>query len=84
MVGHVDAIITAINGVAYNYHWDLEYIKTSFSQSEVKRLLDDALLFNPWVSSKKEHAPDKVPEEAREQLRQQREEWLQQQTLQTS
>ena len=64
----------AVHGVAYNYGWELEYIYTSFDQLQIKDLLDDALLFNPWVSTKKE--PEDVPEGVREQLRKEREKWL--------
>ena len=38
-------------------------------------LLDDALLFNPWVSNKKDTSED-IPTDVREDLRKRREEWL--------
>ena len=40
----------------------------------MKELLDDALLFNPWVSTKKE--PEDIPQDIREQMQKEREEWL--------
>ena len=64
----------AVHGVAYNYGWELEYIYTSFDESKIKDLLDDALLFNPWISKKKE--PEEIPEDTREKLRKEREDWL--------
>jgi len=38
-------------------------------------LLDDALLFNPWISKKKDTSED-IPEDARENMRKRREEWI--------
>ena len=67
--------MTAVHGVAYNYHWYPEYILTSFDEREIKTLLDDALLFNPWVS-KKDKEPEEIPEDVREELRNKRREWL--------
>ena len=63
----------AINGIAYNYHWDLEYIKSSFNSDEVRDLLDDAILFNPMVSTKKE--PEEVPQDIRNQMMENRKKW---------
>ena len=67
-----------MHGIAYNYGWELEYIYTSFNERQVKELLDDALLFNPWISTKKE--PEEIPQNVREQMKKEREKWLQEQT----
>jgi len=63
----------AVNGIAYNYHWDLEYIKSSFNNDEVKDLLDDAILFNPMVSTKKES--EDIPQDIRKQMMEDRKKW---------
>jgi len=79
MVGHIESLKTAIHGVAYNYHWRLDYIKSSFNLEEISRLLDDAVLFNPWISKKKEQA-EEIPEadyvKRREEFDKRRKEWL--------
>jgi hypothetical protein len=36
-------------------------------------LLDDALLFNPWVS--KEHPPEEIPQDIRQQIMEKRKQW---------
>lgn len=60
--------------VAYNYHWDLEYIKTSFDDSYIKKLLDDALIFNPWVSK---HKSEEIPQDIIQQIAESRKKWEQ-------
>lgn len=81
MVSHIESIIVALDGVAYNYHWDMEYIKTSFNLKEVSRLLDSAALFNPWISKKKDQDSESIPEDEyikrRKEFEEQRKEWEQ-------
>jgi hypothetical protein len=59
--------------VAYNYHWTLDYILLSFDDEYVKKLLDDAILFNPWASKHKE--PEEVPQDIRQQIMDKRKQW---------
>jgi len=40
----------------------------------VRQLIDDALLFNPWISKSKE--PDDVPENIRKEMLEKRKQWL--------
>ena len=55
--------------MAYNYHWSLEHIKTSFSEIDLKDLLDDAILFNPMISKKDtSSASGEIPEDARKSI----------------
>jgi len=80
MAEHTRSIEIGVHGVAYNYHWDLEYIKSSFTLNEISQLLDDAVIFNPWVS-KKEPTSDEIPEDEylarRKEFEEQRKEWEQ-------
>jgi len=62
-----------IHAVAYNYHWSLEYIKSSFDDDYIKKLLEDAVLFNPWVS--KQHKPEEIPQDIRQQIMDNRTQW---------
>ena len=51
----------------------MEYIKSSFNNNEVKDLLDDAILFNPMVGTKKE--PEDIPQDIRKQMMENRKKW---------
>ena len=65
-----------VHGVAYNFSWQLDYIVTTFNEKDMKELLENAMLFNPWVDSKKDTSED-IPADVRKQLMEQRKKWEQ-------
>jgi hypothetical protein len=53
----------------------LEYITSSFDETDVKDLLEDAFLFNPMISQKKDTS-EEIPADVREKLKEQRRKWM--------
>jgi hypothetical protein len=57
----------------------LEYIEASFTDGEVRKLLNDAFLFNPWLSKKEDgEGDDEIPAKVRQELIERRKQWMEQ------